>query len=116
MPGGDRTGPLGLGQKTGRGAGYCSGSSKPGYINIRPGYKRGFGRGLNRGDSCRIRGLWGRGFFDLDDRPQPNDLNISSQPTSKKEEKAHLDEIVNDLKEEIKKLKKQIQEQSKEKK
>ena len=25
MPGGDRTGPMGMGQMTGRGAGYCAG-------------------------------------------------------------------------------------------
>jgi len=61
MPGGDRTGPAGLGPMTGRAAGYCAGYSVPGYMN--PvygrggfGYGRGFGRGLGRG-----RGF-GRGF------------------------------------------------------
>jgi hypothetical protein len=29
MPGGDRTGPLGAGPKTGRGMGYCSGDNLP---------------------------------------------------------------------------------------
>jgi hypothetical protein len=43
MPYGDRTGPQGLGPMTGRGAGYCAGSSMPGYMN--PGYGRGGGRG-----------------------------------------------------------------------
>ncbi len=41
MPGGNGTGPEGLGPKTGRGAGYCAGNSGPGYINLAPG--RGFG-------------------------------------------------------------------------
>ena len=33
MPGGDRTGPVGAGSMTGRGAGYCAGHSVPGYMN-----------------------------------------------------------------------------------
>lgn len=31
MPGGDRTGPAGLGPRTGRAAGYCAGFAHPGY-------------------------------------------------------------------------------------
>ncbi|HDL90536.1 MAG TPA: hypothetical protein ENG14_06500 [Thermodesulforhabdus norvegica] len=53
MPAGDRTGPLGLGPRTGRGAGFCSGYGVPGYMNPWPG--RGWGwRGRGRG--------WGGGF------------------------------------------------------
>lgn len=33
MPGGDRTGPLGRGPMTGRGAGYCSGFDMPEWSN-----------------------------------------------------------------------------------
>jgi len=33
MPAGDRTGPLGLGPKTGRAAGYCAGFAGPGFSN-----------------------------------------------------------------------------------
>jgi hypothetical protein len=33
MPFGNRRGPQGLGPKTGRAAGYCSGSPAPGYVN-----------------------------------------------------------------------------------
>jgi len=61
MPGGDRTGPMGMGPMTGRAAGYCAGYSVPGYMN--PIYGRGgfgYGRGWGRG-SGRGRG-WGRGF------------------------------------------------------
>ena len=60
MPGGDRTGPAGMGPMTGRAAGYCAGYSVPGYANPIPGrglgfgYGRGFGRGRGRG--------FGRGF------------------------------------------------------
>ena len=58
MPGGDGTGPSGLGPMTGRRAGYCAGYSAPGYASTIPGGARGFGygRGFGRG-----RG-WGRGF------------------------------------------------------
>jgi len=58
MPGGDGTGPLGVGPMTGRRAGYCAGYSTPGYANPIPGrgWGFGYGRGFGRG-----RG-WGRGF------------------------------------------------------
>jgi len=50
MPGGDGTGPMGMGPMTGRAAGYCAGSNMPGYMNPIPG--RGFWN----------RGGWGRGW------------------------------------------------------
>ncbi len=46
MPGGDRTGPFGMGPMTGRAAGFCAGYNVPGYAN--PAYPGGFG-------------TWGRG-------------------------------------------------------
>jgi len=52
MPGGDRTGPMGLGPMTGRAAGYCAGYPVPGYMNPIPGrggFGRGFGFGHGRG-------------------------------------------------------------------
>ncbi|MGQ9571374.1 MAG: DUF5320 domain-containing protein [Thermodesulfovibrionales bacterium] len=52
MPLGDRTGPLGMGPMTGRGAGFCAGYPVPGYMNPYRGgfgYWRGFGRGYGRG-------------------------------------------------------------------
>lgn len=51
MPRGDRTGPLGRGPMTGRGAGYCAGYDVPGFMNP-VGGRRGFwgwGRGGGRG-------------------------------------------------------------------
>jgi hypothetical protein len=56
MPGGDGTGPRGMGSMTGRRAGYCAGYAMPGYANPVFGGGRGFGRGFGRG-----RG-WGRGW------------------------------------------------------
>jgi hypothetical protein len=59
MPGGDRTGPMGMGSMTGRGAGYCSGSGAPGYATPRPG--RGYGMSGGRG-----RGMGGgRGWRNM---------------------------------------------------
>jgi len=55
MPAGDRSGPMGMGPRTGRGAGYCSGSGMPGYANLGP--RRGYGMGFRGG-----RGGWDRGF------------------------------------------------------
>jgi hypothetical protein len=55
MPGGDGTGPMGLGSMTGRAAGYCAGYPVPGYMNPVPGrgYSGrgyfGWGRGMGRG-------------------------------------------------------------------
>ena len=43
MPRGDGTGPMGMGPRTGRAAGYCAGFGVPGYMNPVPG-KRFFPR------------------------------------------------------------------------
>jgi len=47
MPFGDRTGPRGGGPLTGRGMGYCSGFSLPGFMN--PGGWGSYGPGAGRG-------------------------------------------------------------------
>ncbi len=57
MPGGNGTGPAGMGPMTGRGAGYCAGYSIPGYANAVAGRGFGGGRGFGRG-----RGFGGGGF------------------------------------------------------
>jgi len=60
MPGGDGTGPMGLGPMTGRAAGYCAGYPVPGYMNPIPGRGFwGFGRGFFGG---RGRG-WRRWYY-----------------------------------------------------
>ncbi|MFP4364537.1 MAG: DUF5320 domain-containing protein [Spirochaetia bacterium] len=63
MPRGDRTGPNGFGQMTGRGAGFCTGNTAPGCMN--PGYGRGgFGRGFGyRFGMGYARGWDRRPFF-----------------------------------------------------
>ncbi|MFH1373363.1 MAG: DUF5320 domain-containing protein [bacterium] len=59
MPGGDRTGPMGAGPMTGRGAGMCAGYDVPGYMN--PAFGRGFGGGRGRGFGHGFQG-GGRGW------------------------------------------------------
>ncbi|MFC1642020.1 DUF5320 domain-containing protein [Myxococcota bacterium] len=53
MPGGDRTGPAGMGSMTGRGAGFCAGYPAPGFANSTWG--RGGGRGGGGGGGWRHR-------------------------------------------------------------
>ena len=68
MPGGDRTGPMGGGPRTGRALGYCSGYDAPGFTHPAPGQGLGrgggFGRGLGAGrGGGRGPGTgWGRGW------------------------------------------------------
>ncbi|HPG31328.1 MAG TPA: DUF5320 domain-containing protein, partial [bacterium] len=60
---GDGTGPAGLGQMTGRGAGFCAGFNVPGYANPGAGFggRRCFGGGRGRGVAFGGAGF-GRGF------------------------------------------------------
>ena len=59
MPAGDRTGPAGMGPRTGRAFGYCSGYDTPGYQKGADGFGRGMsagrvmGRGMNGGRGMR---------------------------------------------------------------
>ena len=70
MPRGDRTGPAGLGSRTGRGLGYCAGYESPGFAKSpggggvwgydrRGAYYPGRGMAWGRGS----RGWWGRGGY-----------------------------------------------------
>ncbi len=65
MPRGDRTGPHGVGPRTGRGLGFCTGNEEPGYANPAYGLGRRMGRGVGRGRSTGWRAGrgagWGRG-------------------------------------------------------
>ncbi|MDD3890120.1 MAG: DUF5320 domain-containing protein [Syntrophomonadaceae bacterium] len=60
MPGGNGTGPSGMGPRTGRGAGYCSGYATPGYMNpVQDQSYWGCGRGNRRGGRGRAYGFRG---------------------------------------------------------
>ena len=54
---GDRTGPEGLGPQTGRGIGYCTGNSVPGYQNTTV-PRLGLGRSSFQGRGGRFRTLY----------------------------------------------------------
>ncbi len=63
MPGGDRTGPAGMGPMTGRAAGFCAGFGVPGYANPIGG--RGFwggGRGFRGGGRGRRNWYYATGI------------------------------------------------------
>lgn len=80
MPGGDGTGPLGVGGMTGRGEGYCAGFQMPGYMNPMPGRGWGMGRGWGRGRG-RGRGRgWRHGYRFLEaPGPLPGYANLPYQ-------------------------------------
>ncbi len=62
MPGGDRTGPMGMGPRTGRAAGFCAGYDVPGFANPAYGWGGGMGWGRGRGYGGGLgRGFGGRG-------------------------------------------------------
>jgi hypothetical protein len=116
MPRGDKTGPQGLGSKTGRVSGYCAGYPVPGYMNPTRGYGRGFGRGFGR---RRGRGF-GRGRFVYSQpvivqptyqpvvQPQTPEQEIVALENYQKdleEEKADLDQEMGVVKARIEELK-----------
>ena len=98
MPGGDRTGPNGMGPRTGRGAGFCNGFDRPGYMNGGAGtgfcYGRGMGRGFGRGMG------YGRGF--AHGYAPYGAYAAPYVPYSKDMEKDYLENEINILKEQLK--------------
>ena len=58
MPGGDRTGPAGMGPMTGRAAGYCAGYGVPGFANPISGGGFGRGAGFGRGGGRGRRNMF----------------------------------------------------------
>ena len=107
MPGGDGTGPIGRGPMTGRAAGLCAGNPNLGYTTsgYGQGYGRGWGRGVGRGFWGRSRRFWYRGY---------NDMPFNQSTTE--EEKVYLENVVKNLKEELKAVTDRLKALSKEKK
>ncbi len=72
MPRGDRTGPMGMGMgmKSGRGAGFCSGFNVPTFMNSVFG-RGGMGFGRGRGSGCRMGMGWRYGWL-FQNAPVPN--------------------------------------------
>ena len=115
MPRGDKTGPDGLGPRSGRGLGYCSGYDSPGYTKGVPRGGRGYGRGYGRGFG---RGLgWGRGrryHLDPDELYYPNRNPVyPTEPNvemNREEEKHYLENMVHSLENELKNIKNRLKE------
>ncbi|MBD3426857.1 MAG: hypothetical protein GF409_06460 [Candidatus Omnitrophica bacterium] len=105
MPGGDRTGPRGLGPMTGRGAGYCAGYSTPGYVNPVPGsgysgrgrgwsaYGRGRGGGRGWRNWYYATGMpgWQRASYGYPAYGEP----YPSEPTAEEEKEMLMDQAEN---------------------
>jgi len=113
MPLGNRTGPGGLGPRTGRGLGYCSGYSYPGYLNPAGrgwgrGYGRGYGRGWGRGRGWS--GWWDYPPYTPDYPPNYPYSFYPPEPSTPREEKEMLNEDLKDLKEEMKAIEERIKE------
>lgn len=115
MPGGDRTGPRGLGSMTGRGLGYCAGYDTPGYTK---GPGMGLGRGWGRGrGGYRGRGIgYGRGWG-WDYRSPvygryapvlPPQVSPENQLSMLKNEKDYLEAELNGIKSAIDEISKKI--------
>ena len=108
MPRGDRTGPGGLGPRTGRAAGYCAGYPVPGFMNSIPGFGRGYGRGYGRGFGRR----WGRRWGGYPPQypyayPQPI-IPVRAPPQSAEQELTAIEEYRKELKAEKADLEKEM--------
>lgn len=105
MPGGDRTGPMGVGPMTGRAAGYCAGYPAPGYMN--PGYG-GFGFGFGgRGRGFRGRGrgwAFGAGYPMAPVQTQP--VTVEQELDGLKQQAETLQNTLTQINERIEQLQK----------
>lgn len=111
MPGGDKSGPAGMGPRTGRAMGYCSGYRSPGFAN--PGFGRGrgmgmrFGRGHGRGFRHRYytTGVpgWAAGPY-WQDAPAPEYLTKEQELQELKNEADHLQSTLKNIESRIKDL------------
>ena len=130
MPAGNKTGPLGYGPMTGRGLGYCAGYRFPGFTKGMPRGGMGYGLG-RRGGLGRGHGF-GRGFgrrfypdspydypvYSREPYPghycPPYEASISPEQ-QKEDEKAYLENVINNMEEDIKAMQERLQELSGEK-
>ena len=106
MPRGDRTGPNGMGQMTGRGLGYCAGYDSPGFTKGVPrgGAGFGFGRGYGRGGGFRRGFGYDRGF------QYPTYPNYAVPQYSATDETKYLETEIDALKNELTAMEKRLTE------
>jgi hypothetical protein len=120
MPGGDRTGPRGLGSRTGRSLGYCAGYDTPGYTKgpgmglgigwgrgLRRGYGRGFGYGRGRGWGYRAP-IYTPTYHPYAFGTVPQ-ITPENQLTMLKQEKEYLESEMNGIKGAIDDISKKIE-------
>lgn len=100
MPRGDGTGPMGMGEMTGRGAGYCNGSNTPGFAN--PG---GFGGRCGVGFG---RGRGYRNMFNATGMPGWARYNYSGANGAAADEKSFLSNQVKSLENQLQQVKKRL--------
>lgn len=124
MPRGDRTGPQGMGPRTGRAMGYCSGFDVPGFMNPGPGGGGGYpsaGLGLARGRGRAMPGYgmgmaWGRtggrGYRSFPNYPE----GVVSAPLSAEEERTAIEGTITAMKSQIEAMEKRLSELSESKK
>jgi len=119
LPGGDRTGPRGLGSMTGRGLGYCAGYDMPGYTKG-PGMGRGWwrGRGIGYGRGMGYGRGWGRGYgvpvYSYYAPPTIPRVIPENQLDILKQQKDYLESEMNNIKNAIDDVAKRITELEKE--
>lgn len=120
MPWGDRTGPWGVGPRTGWRLGYCSGYPMPGFANPnnprggRWGFAgRGWGRGFGRGGGLG-RGRWGYGYPSAPARylSYPAHGPYYSEPyqPTAEQEKSCLEQLGKSLEEQLGEVKERLKE------
>jgi hypothetical protein len=131
MPGGDRTGPAGMGPMSGRAGGYCAGYSAPGFNNPGSGRFMGAGRGSfgGRGRGAGYRNWYratGRPGWSRYDTEMParggtagvpyyrdnyplQDMDPGEEAEMLKQQTDYLKQQINDIKDRIKELSKDQQ-------
>ncbi len=113
MPGGDGTGPMGMGPMTGRAAGFCAGFDSPGYAHgmflVGSGFaRRGRGRGRMMGPGGRGRlgaaYRYGAGWgYGLPYRERPT---VEQETEALNEQLQFHEEAIHEIKQRISELEK----------
>ncbi|MBN1155541.1 DUF5320 domain-containing protein [candidate division KSB1 bacterium] len=110
MPGGDRTGPTGMGPMTGRGAGLCAGYSVPGYLNPGVGFygHRFFGRGFRGGGHGRRNMYYATGLPFWARYPEqsvyPGEFNPENEMTFLKDQAKYFQSALDQINKRINEL------------
>jgi hypothetical protein len=121
MPGGDRTGPLGMGPMSGRAAGLCAGNPVAGYMNPARGWggwpfggQGWFGRGRGRGFRNRFyatgltgwqrAGGWARGAYASPFAPP--EMSPAQELSALRNEATYMEDTLKKMRERIAELEK----------